>query len=176
MNKTERKPAAETVYFDFPGSQNTDRVLRIAEQIANTEGIQKIVLATTSGFTGLKAKELFDMDKELIGVGSFRSRSNPSLMKEFERRSGKLVYAYDDVEYDYPRAFQTKYRQLAGEGGKVCVEVVVVAVKAGFLEEGVRVIAIGGTLTGADTAMLIRSADNFPNLKIEFIICQPRVS
>jgi hypothetical protein len=176
MNETRGKPTTETVYFDFSGSQNTNRVLRIAKQIANTEGVQKIVLATTSGSTGLKAKQFFDANKEVIGVGSFRSRSNPRFMKEFERQGGKLVYAYDDVEYDYPHALQTKYRQLAGEGGKVCVEVVVVAVKAGFLEEDVRVIAIGGTLIGADTAMLIRSANDFPNLEIEFIICQPRVS
>lgn len=176
MKESKRKPKGETVYFDSPGSQNTDRVLQIVEKVANAKGVKIILLATTSGSTGLKAQEVFGANKRLIGVGSFRYRSNPRLMMEFKRRGGKLVYAYDDVEYNYPRAVQTKYRQRAGEGGKVCTEVVVVAVRAGLLEEGVRVIAIGGTLTGADTAMIIRSADDFLGLEIESILCQPRVS
>ena len=163
----------ETVYFDSPGPQNTDEVLRLAKKVADQEGIKDIILATTRGYTGLKALEVFK-GYSVIGIGSYRSRSDPVRMQEFQEKGGKLIYAFEDVQYDYPRAVQSEYRALAGEGGKVCPEVVVAAVKAGLTPEGKRVIGIGGTFPGADTAFVIISAGEFPRIKIEGIICTPR--
>ncbi|KPJ58510.1 MAG: hypothetical protein AMS15_08230 [Planctomycetes bacterium DG_23] len=163
----------ETVYFDSPGPQNTDEVLQLVKRIAEEEGIEDIILATTRGYTGLKALEVFK-GKNVIGVGSYRSRSDPARMQEFQEKGAKLIYAFEDVQYDYPRSVQSEYRHIAGEGGKVCPEVVVAAVKAGFIPEGKRVIGIGGTFPGADTAFVIISAADFSKIKIESIICTPR--
>ena len=163
----------ETVYFDSPGPQNTDEVLRLAKKVAAQEGIEDIILATTRGYTGLKALEVFK-GKSVVRVGSYRSRSEPARMQEFQEKGGKLIYAFEDVQYDYPRSVQSEYRAIAGEGGKVCPEVVLAAVKAGLIEEGKRVIGIGGTFPGADTAFVIISASDFSSIKIESIICTPR--
>jgi hypothetical protein len=164
---------SETVYFDSPGPQNTDEVLRLTKEVAGQEGIEDIILATTRGYTGLKALEVFK-GYNVIGVGSYRSRSDPARMQEFQEKGGKLIYAFEDVQYDYARSVQREYRRIAGEGGKVCPEVVVAAVKAGLIPEGKRVIGIGGTFPGADTAFLIISAADFSSIKIEEIICTPR--
>jgi len=165
----------ETVYFDSPGPQNTDEVLRLAKKVADQEGIEDIILATTRGYTGLKALEVFK-GYNVIGVGSYRARSDPARMQEFQEKGGKLIYAFEDVQYDYPRDVQSEYRRIAGEGGKVCPEVVVAAVKAVLIPEGKRVIGIGGTFPGADTAFVIISAGEFSSITIEGIVCAPRRS
>jgi hypothetical protein len=172
-----RREAVEekTVYFDSPGPQNTDEVLRLAKKRAEEEEIEDIILATTRGYTGLKALEVFK-GYNVIGVGSYRSRSEPARMQQFQQKGGRLIYAFEDVHYDYSRSVQSEYRRIAGEGGKVCPEVVVAAVKAGLIPEGKRVIGIGGTFPGADTAFVIISASDFSSIKIEGIICTPRLT
>ena len=50
---------SKTVYFDNPGSENTEVVLRIARQRAEEPGIKNIVVASTSGDTAVKAMDVF---------------------------------------------------------------------------------------------------------------------
>ena len=161
-----------TLYFDRPGSQHTEQVLQLSKKRAQEENIQDLIMATTRGYTGLKALELCS-EFNIIGIGSYRSRSDPRRMEEFKAKGGKLIYAYEDVDYDYPKPIQDAYRTIGGEGGKVATEVVVAAVRAGFVEEGKRVIGIGGTFPGADTAFLIVASGEFRRLKVQEILCAP---
>jgi hypothetical protein len=48
-----------TVCFDKPGSQNTDETLRLALERVNELAIQSIVVASTTGSTGVKASRIF---------------------------------------------------------------------------------------------------------------------
>ena len=50
---------SRTVYFEEPGSENTDQVLRIARQRAEELGIKTIVVASTRGGTAVKAMDVF---------------------------------------------------------------------------------------------------------------------
>ena len=43
------------VYFDKPGAENTEEVLRIAKKRAKELGIKTIVVATTVGNTAVRA-------------------------------------------------------------------------------------------------------------------------
>jgi len=49
----------KTVYFENPGSENTNEVLGIARQRAEELGIKTILVATTGGDTAVKAVEVF---------------------------------------------------------------------------------------------------------------------
>jgi len=60
-----------------------------------------------------------------------------------------------------------------GQGTKVAVEVVVCAVRAGLVEEGERVIGIGGSSQGADTALVIQASWDFADVYISEVICKP---
>lgn len=164
---------AAMVYFERPGPANTDRVLGLAAEAARSLGLRRIVLASTRGYTALRALELC-AGLEIIAVGSYRSRSNPRLVEEFKAKGGRHFFAYEDIDYDYPQFVQDAYRSFAGEGGKVAMEVVVCAVRAGLVKEGERVIGIGGTFPGADTAFVVVAARDFPRLRVAQMLCAPR--
>ena len=51
---------SKIVYFDNPGSENTEKVLHIAKQRAEELGIKTIVVASTRGDTAVKAVEALD--------------------------------------------------------------------------------------------------------------------
>jgi len=62
-----------------------------------------------------------------------------------------------------------------GQGTKVAVEIAVMAADAGLVRTDEDVISMGGTASGADTALVIQpacSADFF-DLKVKEIICKP---
>ena len=50
---------SKIVYFDKPGIENTDEVLRIVKQRAEELGIKTIVVASTTGDTAAKAAKFF---------------------------------------------------------------------------------------------------------------------
>jgi hypothetical protein len=62
-----------------------------------------------------------------------------------------------------------------GQGVKVCVEISVMAMDAGMIPYGERVIAVAGTGRGADTAIIIKPAHakDILNTRIQEIICKP---
>jgi len=51
MRSVERK----TVYFETPGKQNTDSLLELVKNYAKSAGTRDIVVASTTGETGVKA-------------------------------------------------------------------------------------------------------------------------
>jgi hypothetical protein len=156
-------------YFDDRGQANTERTLELACQRAREAGIGTIVLASTRGYTAGKALAICP-DLSLIAVGIGRA-SFPAEQAERFQQTGKLIFARE-VDYSYPADMQTAFRRF-GQGTKVAVEVVVCAVQAGLVAEGARVIGIGGSGRGADTALVIDAAWDFPGTHIAEIICKP---
>jgi len=49
----------KTVYFEKPGPKNTEETLNLAKERAEELGIRNIIVASTTGETGVKASELF---------------------------------------------------------------------------------------------------------------------
>ena len=66
--------------------------------------------------------------------------------------------------------------RLFGAGVKVAIEISVMAADAGLLRTDEDVIALGGTVSGLDTAAVIKPANahDFFNMKIREIVCKPR--
>jgi hypothetical protein len=63
-----------------------------------------------------------------------------------------------------------------GQGAKVACEIVLMAADAGLIRTDEEVISIGGTGSGADTALVIKPAhtQDFFELKVKEILCKPR--
>ncbi len=156
-------------YFEERGQANTERTLELARQRAREAGIRSIVLASTRGYTAGKALEICS-DLNLIAVGIERDRFPAEQAKRFQR-TGKLIFSHE-VDYDYTSDMQRAFRRF-GQGTKVAVEVVVCAVQVGLVEPGERVIGVGGSSKGADTALVIGASWDFSDINISEIICKP---
>jgi len=156
-------------YFEEKGRANAERTLELASQRAREAGIGCIVLASTRGYTAGKALGICT-DLNLIAVGIGRDRF-PEEQAELFQRTGKLIFS-QEIDYEYPPDMQRAFRRF-GQGTKVAVEVVVCAVQAGLVEVGDRVIGVGGSGGGADTALVITASWDFSDIHISEIICKP---
>jgi hypothetical protein len=189
MKRVERR----TVYFENPGEQNTESILELVKDHAQAEGIRDIVVASTTGETGVKASKLFK-GFNVIVVSHHVGFQEPGVweMNENNRREilengAKILtatHALSGVERAIRKNFGTimpleliaHTLRLFGEGTKVCVEITIMAADAGLIPVDKDIIAVAGTGRGADTALVIRpaTASNFFNLKIREIIAKPR--
>lgn len=189
MRSVERK----TVYFQAPGEQNTESVLELAKNYAQAEGIRDIVVASTTGETGVKASRVFKGFNVVVvshhvgfhepGVWEMEENNRQKIL-ENEAKILTATHALSGVERAVRKKFGTimplelvaNTLRLLGEGTKVCVEITVMAADAGLISVGRDVIAIGGTGMGVDTALVIRpaSASRFFDLEIREIIAKPR--
>jgi len=189
MSLVERR----TVYFQAPGKQNTESVFELVKGYAQAEGIGDIVVASTTGETGVKASRLFKGFNVVVvshHVG-FREPGEWELEEENRRKilenGAKILtatHALSGVERAIRKDFGTimpleiiaHTLRLFGEGTKVCVEITIMAADAGFIPVDRDIIAVAGTSEGADTALVIKpaNASNFFDLEIREIIAKPR--
>jgi len=189
MSVVERK----VTYFNEAGKQNTDTLLRIVKEYVEKEGIRNIVVASTTGETGVKTSKIFKGCNIVIVTHCFGFREPGKIELEDEYRREILangakiftgVHALSSVERAIRKDFGTMQPleliantlRLVGEGTKVCVEITLMAADAGLIPVDKDVIAVAGTGRGADTALRIQPANTgrFFNLKIREVIAKPR--
>ncbi|KPL02720.1 MAG: hypothetical protein AMJ90_05075 [candidate division Zixibacteria bacterium SM23_73_2] len=183
----------KVIYFEKSGPQNTDSTLNSAKQRAEELNIKDIIVASTKGDTGIKAAKLFS-GFNLVVVShctGFRESNSQELSHEkkdqIEKEGGKILtcqHSFGGIGRAIRKKFNTyqvdeivahTFRTF-GEGTKVAVEITLMACDAGLIPSGKEVISIGGTSTGADTALVLKSANthSFFDLEIKEIICKPR--
>ena len=180
--------------FANQGPQNTDEALRLAIDAAREEGIKKIVVASSTGFTALKLSELEHEGLEIIDVGYARGvfgKHEPLMSAETKaelERRGVTVYVASHALSGAERGLSVKFQgvgpvevaahalRIIGRGVKVCVEISMMAADAGLVELHEPIVAVAGTGHGADTALVIRPAPTaeFLDSKVDRIICMPR--
>ncbi len=181
------------VYFDKPGSHNTDETLRLALERAKELDIKDIVVASTTGETGVKASKIFK-DHNLVVVAhryGFREPGEWEFKEERKqeiiKNGGKVfagIHALSGVERSILRKFGTicpveiiaNTLKIFGQGMKVAVEIVIMAADAGLIPIDKEVISIAGTRRGADTAIVVKPAHSHDifDMEIREIICMPR--
>jgi hypothetical protein len=76
----------------------------------------------------------------------------------------------------YPVEIMAHTLRIFGQGIKVCVEISAMALDGGFIPFGVPVIAVGGTGSGADTAVILTPAYTSAILetRVREILCKPK--
>jgi hypothetical protein len=185
---------ASTVYFDSPGAENTAETLRLAKARAEELGIERIVVASTTGDTGVKAAEEFKNYKVVVvsHAAGFMAPGAQELTSENKQKIEKLgaeiftgAHAFGGISHAVRRTFNTHVLgdfmantlRMLGQGMKVAIEISLMAADAGLVSPDEEVIAIGGTVRGADTAIVVKPAhahDAF-SLRVKEIICKPRL-
>jgi len=182
----------QIVYYENPGEDNTETTLLRAKEGAETLGIRDVLVASTTGKTGVKASEILKGFRLTVvrHHSGFQSPGSQQMTKENEEillASGAQIvtagHAFSGVE----RAIRTRRDtigplelmadtlRLFGEGTKVCLEITVMAADAGVIPVDRPVIAIAGTSKGADTALVVQPAhsNNFFDIYVREIIAKP---
>ncbi len=185
----------KVLYFGKPGTENTEACLEVVKNAIKNEKYKHLVLATTYGDTAvLFAKELKNSGVNIVAVthsAGFKSVNTSELSPENRKTietSGTKVFTGTMITHNIETAFASKFSGLYptllvantlrrfGEGAKVCCEIVMMAVDAGFIPENEDVLAVAGTSRGADTVLVIKSAASkrFFELKVLEILAKPR--
>ena len=179
-------------YFQSPGPHNTKRTLEVAARRAGELEIPNIVVASTSGKTGLMATRYFS-DKNLVIVTHSTGFSKPDYqeMKPENRQkleeSGAQILTCQHAFGGVGRAVRKKLGtyeleeiiaftlRIFGEGTKVAIEIALMAADAGLIPVSEPSISLGGTARGVDTAILLKptNAQTFFDLRIIEILAKP---
>ena len=179
------------VYFDKPGRANTDTTLQAARTRADELGIRQMTVATTHGYTALRAREILDgLDVKITAVSicaAFDEKGWTLTAAERERleRDGirvvTSVHALGDDVSDAlvktaPGVIVRETLYTFCQGMKVAVEVALMAADAGLLAMQEEVISVAGTEEGADTAVILKPAytRQFKKLRVREILAKPR--
>lgn len=186
----------QIAYFDDVTKNNTDETFRLARLRATELGITNIVIASTSGETGVKAASFFKgLNLIVVGLPVGLREANVALFSEEKRKAienagGKVILAFPAFSTVGGAAREMFHGHSTGEiiantlrifgqGMKVVCEIVLEAADAGYIRSKEPVISIAGTgrTKGSDTAVVISPANSnrFFELRVHEIICKPRL-
>jgi hypothetical protein len=180
------------VYFAQTGETNTIRVLELVRARAQELSIGKVLVATTSGATGLKAAQMLQ-GLEVIVVSHSAGFGGPDTQEltdanraAIEAQGARVLtcqHAFGGVgravrkklgTYQLDEIMAYTLRTFC-EGIKVSAEMCLMAADAGQVRTDQPLIAVAGTGRGADTAAILlpTNAQTFFDLRFLEIICMP---
>ena len=175
MGKTIRR----VYYFDKPGKQNTDDVIEAVRTSIRETNMSYLIVSSTSGETALKfVKALKDQKLRIICVSEPPSRKtwgdewpciSQATRKKLERHEVTIIdrvpYKFHDSVLEMARWYTPTPEHIVGDtlafvggqGLKVAVEAMFMAVQAGYVAPNREVIAVAGYGGGADTAVIVKT-------------------
>ena len=178
------------IYFSKREPTSLDRTLERVKERAEKLGIKNIVVASTSGETGVKASEMFKGYNVVIVTHHFGFREPNSIELTEENRKrilangGKILtatHALGGIGRAVRRKFDTVQAdeiiantlRSFGEGMKVAIEIALMAVDSGLIRTDEDVISVGKW----DIAVVVRSANvsNFFSVRVKEILCKPHL-
>jgi hypothetical protein len=182
----------EILYFETTGEINSEETLKIAKERADELGINDLVVASTRGTTGVKAVQLFKGYNVVVvpHVTGFREPGKQELSdenkKKIEENGGNIVVAahaflglnqaiHSKWTTMYPAGIIAQTLRIFGQGMKVVVEIAAMAADAGLIPVDKDVLVIAGSHRGADTAVIVRSANSHRlfDIVVREIIAKP---
>ena len=178
---------SKVFYFEDMKTENTDIAFSLVQERLQTSGINKLVLASTTGATARKAMDFFkNSGVKLIVVPhqfDFHRKGNlfPQELVNNLRASGHevhfstMIFHTDNLYGNNTPSVMANLLRCFCQGVKVCFEIVLMATDAGLLMSGEKVIAIAGTARGSDTALVMQAASSqhIRKLRVNEIICKP---
>ena len=181
----------KTLYFTDKERDNTDDVLKVVRERAATAGIKKVLVASTSGKTAIRALEALP-GLQVIAVSHSTGYKEPNFQqfteenrKVFEAKGGTLLTSQHTFA-GVGRALRNKNEtwslseiladtlRIMGDGFKVGCEIATMAADAGLVRTDEDIISIGGASKGVNTAILLTPVYShfFFDLKIKEILCK----
>lgn len=191
-------------YFNVCGQINTEKTLKLAIQRARELNIKKLVVASETGLSALRAVDILqDSGTNLIVVTSAAGTKientilgdlrigipDKKIWDQLEKNGAKIVRATDPLynigavlEHNGVPTLDTIIRlslKMISSGTAVCVTATLMATDNGVLSEGEEVVAVAGSWIGLDTALVVQATNSVNLLKagamqIREIICKPR--
>jgi len=175
----------ETVYFEIEGESNTSNTLEAVKKALARVKVDAVIVASTTGETAAKAGEVLGNSIRIIGVPFQSDRQtkwgaptteNVSKCKELGVEllpDEPKVLFIDSERPDIVNAWRVVSR-----GFKVALQCASMCVDTGLIPEGSTVIALGGRIRGADTAIVaeIYGYDKILKSSIKEIIALPKKS
>ena len=176
------------VYFEKPGRENTQEALALVKERAAARGIKKIVLASTRGGTARAAADAFagtDIELVVVPWSHGFGKENPfpaELIPELEAKGhrvhfGTMLFHTDELYGTRTPTIMANLLRIFGQGIKVVAEITMMACDGGCVAGKEKIIAVAGTGTGADVAVVMTAAPSmrWTKLRIHEIICKPLV-
>jgi hypothetical protein len=171
---------------------NTARTLELAGARAEALGIRKVLVATTSGATGVRAAEALAELQVIVvthstGFGQPDTQELGAENRAAIESAGATILTCQHAFGGVGRAVRKKlgtYQldeiiayslRTFCEGIKVAAEMALMAADAGLVRTDEPVLAIAGTGRGADTAAILKptNAQTFFDLRFLEVICMP---
>lgn len=175
MSSTEKR----TIYFTDPGPENTKRVIEVVKNRVKDGGLKTVVVASTSGKTGV------EFARSLKGAATLVVVSHQEMEEDNKRQIAECGAKSLDQTHlpmhvkgvDLVRKSFYSF----GQGFKVAVEVILIASDRGHVDLYGDVIGVGGTGNGADTAIVARATksgeifaeDENKKLEIREVLAMP---
>jgi len=184
-------------YFNQAGVENTDEIVKIVYKRLKEGDIQSVVVASSSGATGLKFAKKMVRETNLVIVSSHPGYSAPGVwsfdldsLKELESMGCKVV-KQSHILSGLERSISSKFsgishtevlaealRSLFGVGMKVAIECTIMAADSGAINID-KTIAVGGTSSergqGADCAIVVWPShfNNFFDFRVLEVLAKP---
>jgi hypothetical protein len=183
-------------YFEKTGKDNTKACLEIVKDAVKEGRYDHVVVASTTGETGLIFSGAFKASRiNLVVVTHSAGYKGPNTFELSDDIKGKIlengarIYTGSMLTHSIETSLKSKFNGIYpamiiaqslrrfGEGAKVCCEIVMMAADAGLIPEREEVVAVAGTAYGADTVMVLKSAvsKRFLELRVLEILAKPRL-
>ena len=191
----------KVAYFRYCGEVNTEATIKLAKERCLESGISKVVIASETGRSALKALDVFEgTNVKLIVVthypattwgprgdipiGLSREEYSDILKRLIEGGAvviqGTRPFAppsrHLNWEYPTPESLIDRTLELFGAGTKIAVEVAVMATDVGVVEDGEIIVSCAGTYKGLDTALVVRATSSmnfFRSFEVKEIVAKP---
>lgn len=187
-------------YFHYCGEANTEKLLEAVKTRCTRLGPEKVVIASETGRSALKALKIFrGADIKMVVVTHYPATTwgpkgdIPIGLKreEYAENMKKLLddgvkvvqgtrpFAPPSRSLNWDSTLEgiiDKTLELFGAGTKISIEVAVMATDAGEVGEGEKIISCAGTFKGLDTALLVKTASSmnfFKEFEVKETIAKP---
>ncbi|MGQ9781233.1 MAG: hypothetical protein ACUVQ8_03105 [Nitrososphaeria archaeon] len=143
------------VYFSEPGPQNTNDVIKAVAKRLGDGDINTVVVASTSGRTGVKFAEALKGKAKVVVIS--HEMMEPELKQNIIKHGGVAV---DKTHLPLHERGMDKIRNAfyaLGQGFKVAVEVILIASDKGLVKPYRDVMGVAGSGEGSDTAIVARA-------------------
>lgn len=179
------------VCFENAGKINTQKTIEIALKISEERKIENIVFPSTSGWTAtffenVKNKNLVCVTHAYGFAEKGKNEMDKSTRFKLENNGIKILtttHVLSGAERGlskkfggiYPIEIISNTLRMFGQGVKVATEIAIMALDAGLIPYGKKIISLGGTEEGVDTAIIIvpSYASIILETKIIEILCKP---
>jgi len=194
----------DVYFFDHPGGDNTPRVIKAVQSRLKENDISKVLVASESGHLALEFKRR--LPKQTIVCVTFNKSTRRAYKKldlEKTELTANRIITVDTVKE--PLAHELVFRNwwerknvplpgesadlfwmtlicVGGHGLRTAVEIVFMAVEAGVVQVGEKVISVAGTMWGADSAIVVKATrfedavggEPLRRMKVEEILAMPK--